>query len=700
MNHKRIKLLGSILSALIFTIFIFGAITALAEPNAQAPTIISYQGFLTGSDGNPMDGTVNLQFELYTAETGGSALWSETQNNVSVSNGYFSVMLGSVTPISASDFNGSERWLQVTVDGTAMPRQQFASVPYALQAANAWALDGNSGTTDSTVLGTTDSQTLTVVVNNATVMRFVPSVDDIFGIVIPNIVGGYYANHTTDGVFGAVIAGGGGDSLGLPLANVITGSYGTISGGFNNTAGQLATIGGGGSNTAGDSYATIAGGERNTASGRNTVIGGGTNNVANGIYSAIVGGTYNETNDNRAFIGGGGNNVTYGQYATITGGDSNIANANYAFTGGGQHNSITGGQNSTIAGGGYNEITADHSTISGGQRNHANGTYGFIGGGRDHTINASFSTIGGGDSNAITSTYAFIGGGFNNNVSGYVANISGGINNTVTGSSGTIGGGSGNNASDTYTTISGGANNTAPGYGATVGGGTNNGAGNADGDRYAVIGGGYHNHITGGYDSTIGGGGNNQITADHSTIGGGMSNQSNSSYGTIGGGNSNVISSTYGTIPGGHQAQTIHYGEMAYASGAFDTAGDAQATTYVLRTAIAHGNGTYALYLDGDNETFTIPLHSAMFFDIQVIAIEELNDYAAGYHFSGAVKRTTSGTSFIGTPTKTVTEDSGIASDWDANITIDINTLVIQISDSSSSNSRWVATIRATEVGF
>jgi|GEM_PF-2397480 len=726
MNQKR-KLFISIIVGFILAILALGAVTVMAGPNAQAPTLISYQGFLTGSDGNPMTGTVTLQFDLYDSETGGSALWSETQNSVTVTDGYFAVMLGEVAPIDAGDFSGSERWLQVTVDGTTMPRQRFASVPYALQAENAasaasvpwsgitgipagfadgvddvgtgssgWALTGNSGTTASNVLGTTDAQTLTMVVNNAIAMRFVPSVDDISGVVVPNVIGGHSANNVAAGAYGAVIAGGGGDDgFGTPLKNSVTASYGTISGGNNNTAGQLAVIGGGGSNTADGTYATVSGGEHNTASGNHSAITGGHNNTVNAESSFIGGGQSNQVNS------------IADMYATI---------------GGGLSNSISGGQYSTIGGGDYNEITADHSTIGGGLRNHANGTYGFIGGGRDHTISGNYSAIGGGDTNiisstnafigaganntiAVTGTYAAIGGGSNNTTSGYAATIGGGTGNNATASTGTIGGGSNNTASNTSTTISGGANNTTSGFAATVGGGTNNDAGLVDADRYAVIGGGYGNHITGGYDSTIGGGGSNQITADHSTIGGGQSNQSKGQYGTIGGGYLNVISATNSTIPGGYQAQTTHYGEMAYAGGNFANPGDAQATTYVLRGTTTDDGGNYYLYLDGDtgSESITIPASHAMFFDIQVVAIESSsNNYSAGYHFTGIIKRDlNNNTTFIGTPTQDTFEGTG-SSAWNAEVTADdINeALAIHVTGDTGQTIRWVATVRATEVAF
>ena len=68
---------------------------------------------------------------------------------VEVSRGLFNVLLGSTTPLSASDFDGTSRWLELEVEGeTLSPRVRIVSAPYAIQAEeakNAWSLTGNVG---------------------------------------------------------------------------------------------------------------------------------------------------------------------------------------------------------------------------------------------------------------------------------------------------------------------------------------------------------------------------------------------------------------------------------------------------------------------------------------------------------------------------------------------------------------------------
>lgn len=106
---------------------------------AAIPETINYQGYLTNSDGVPIDGPVAMVFSLYDVSTGGTALWSESQN-VSVTNGIYSVILGTGTPIFGSlgtlAFD-KQYYLGIRVgsDPADMtPRQPLTSVAYAFTA--------------------------------------------------------------------------------------------------------------------------------------------------------------------------------------------------------------------------------------------------------------------------------------------------------------------------------------------------------------------------------------------------------------------------------------------------------------------------------------------------------------------------------------------------------------------------------------
>ena len=103
------------------------------------PKEISYQGLLTTSSGTPAsDGSYNLQFDLFNVFAGGVALWTETQAGVTVSNGVFSVRLGSVSPLP--DLFYQLLYLEVAalagpgITGTITfaPRAQLAASAFSL----------------------------------------------------------------------------------------------------------------------------------------------------------------------------------------------------------------------------------------------------------------------------------------------------------------------------------------------------------------------------------------------------------------------------------------------------------------------------------------------------------------------------------------------------------------------------------------
>ena len=114
---------------------------------AQAPQLINFQGKLNQGS-TPPTGTFSMTFCIYPSATGGSSLWCETQN-VTVTNGVFNVLLGSVTPFPANLFAGAgERHLGIKVgnDAEMSPRFQFASVAFALRAREVESLADNSVT--------------------------------------------------------------------------------------------------------------------------------------------------------------------------------------------------------------------------------------------------------------------------------------------------------------------------------------------------------------------------------------------------------------------------------------------------------------------------------------------------------------------------------------------------------------------------
>lgn len=100
---------------------------------AQDTLLINYQGYLTESSGDPINGSVVLTFTIYSTPNGITSWWGETHPSVEVTNGLFSVLLGSKFGMSKSIFDGSDRWLGISVnyDGDIQPRTLFTGATHA-----------------------------------------------------------------------------------------------------------------------------------------------------------------------------------------------------------------------------------------------------------------------------------------------------------------------------------------------------------------------------------------------------------------------------------------------------------------------------------------------------------------------------------------------------------------------------------------
>jgi len=103
---------------------------------ADVPQMINYQGRLTDDAGEPINGTAAITFTICADSLGSACLWDETHPAVTVEDGLFNVILGSLIPIHYSVFDGEERWMGFLVDGEPVePHRRLISMPYAHWAA-------------------------------------------------------------------------------------------------------------------------------------------------------------------------------------------------------------------------------------------------------------------------------------------------------------------------------------------------------------------------------------------------------------------------------------------------------------------------------------------------------------------------------------------------------------------------------------
>lgn len=405
MKHKRISIFMAI-AALLLSVRTMQAQGPAPNPVGSQTvlgTAFTYQGQLADGAG-PVNARCDFQFSLWDslAGSGGQIGPTEAKSDTNVTNGLFTVSLD----FGGSAFAGEARWLEVAVRcpsgsgayTTLSPRQPLTPAPYALYARTIplagsgsavsaarsdhthdplyWKVGGNGGLTPgSAILGTTNTTTLTLVVNNTPALRLLPSDGT------PNLIGGAESNWVTPGATGATIGGGGAGGF---FNQKVTDDYGTVSGGYNNRAGDgagttsdkpYATVGGGDYNLAGGWAATVAGGHQNRAGADFATIGGGSFNIAAGD-ATIAGGRNNTADGGAATIGGGGQNTASGIYSTIGGGIDNLVNGHGATVGGGNNNTASG-VSATVPGGQFNTAQGDWS-FAAGYRAQANHTGTFI----------------------------------------------------------------------------------------------------------------------------------------------------------------------------------------------------------------------------------------------------------------------------------------------------------------------------------
>ena len=124
-------------------LWLAGLLAAGLAQSQAVPQLINYQGRLTNAAGQPLSGVnVNLTFKFYSAATAGTLYLTVVQNNVAVSNGIYSVLIGSgtITPpeTTLADVfqNHTDVWMGVAVNADAemTPRQRIGATAYAFRA--------------------------------------------------------------------------------------------------------------------------------------------------------------------------------------------------------------------------------------------------------------------------------------------------------------------------------------------------------------------------------------------------------------------------------------------------------------------------------------------------------------------------------------------------------------------------------------
>lgn len=433
-----------IIKVLTFTI-LFALFSALII-KAEVPSLLSYQGYLTDSYGNPIaNGTYEIGFGIYDAPEQGHQLWSETYPSLTVANGLVAVLLGSITPLNDSAFSSSERFLEITVAGEVIiPRTRFTTVGFSFRTST---IDGSSGGEISGLVtispdGTGENSGGLIISdgNGATRIKMDIADDSTSSIGIYEPVDTKAFGQTikkmeinNDGL----IMFGKGDDTSVIMTQDETGS-GSIAiyeptdskNTFSSNSKKLILKQDGMilfGNNVGDTSIVMTQDETSAGTiqfyeptdSKNPFSTITKRIEMNNLGLVMFGATEFDTS---LYVAPNGDIIGLGQitmglnssagFETSVLGFNNNANADSSTIGGGSANA-TNGSNSVISGGHQNTTYGSGSSISGGSFNTANGDFSTIGGGHDNSADGENATVPGGSLNSAN--------GMNSMAAGYRA---------------------------------------------------------------------------------------------------------------------------------------------------------------------------------------------------------------------------------------------------------------------------------------
>jgi hypothetical protein len=384
------------------------------------PQDVTYQGRLLDSAGVPLLGPVDIEIGIWDAPAAGTRLYYEIHQNVTLTDGIFSILLGTgQLPSGTFDadlFAVENRYIEVLVDGELLePRPPFSSVAYALQSgasgtASYAATAGDADTVDGSHAASLDQSAHVSDTGNPHDVT-AAQVGAASSSDLTSHESNVSAHHARYGDSEAVAAIKAADGPGSGLnADLLDGQHATAFG----TAAQVA-----------DLQATIAGLQATVTALQGelaavqpfldhvSVVGndiyitganlhvrsgsGATDGTLNGLGNLIIG--YNENVD--SYARGGSHNLVVGLDHGYT---------SYAGFVAGWKNRI-GGPSASVSGGRLNQASEDSSSVSGGHSNTASGLWSWVGGGIRNDATRGSSTVSGGADNRADAQWSAVFGG-------------------------------------------------------------------------------------------------------------------------------------------------------------------------------------------------------------------------------------------------------------------------------------------------
>ncbi len=586
------------------------ALTSTQIAAVEIPGQISYQGRLTDSGGVPLNDTVEVVAAVYDSESGGISLWSETHSDVIISDGLFSLRLGSNISIPSDIFATGPRYLSLTVDGSEIdPRTLLVAVPYSFVSAVSDSAEIAADIPDGSV---TESKIADRAVTTAKLDQDAVDSEHILDGAIQS--GEIAANAVTsdkieDGAVGTAelensavssdkLADGAVDSSKIADASILFIDLNQNSA----SAGQVIKWNGSSWTPGHDNVGIVSGwmdyGRVISLQNLADSVGVGTStpqaklDVEGGLrvaHQIAVGGSV-EIADTAT------DNVSLRITKSVDGAaiavdSTDGARQGHSFvvyrdgrvgigTDPAEALEVAGTIHSTTGGYKFPDGTLQTSAAMDDVTWEASGTHvvlesigDSVGIGTDNpteklsvegNVSVSVDLTAGGKLNV----------GQSNTNSGTLSMVLGN-NNQSSGNYSTVTGGGSNQALNQYTVVGGGASNSAIGSHAVVSGGQSNVAG----DQWSCVGGGAYNHanrlaaaVAGGYADTasgiysfVGGGQSNRADGSRAAILGGQNNKAEGGLAAIGGGLDNMASGKYASIPGGRNCHVL--GDYGFAIG-------------------------------------------------------------------------------------------------------------------------------------
>ena len=168
MNFKKLQALTQIIGTITLVLLALYGLTGLLNDSASwgaqlmakamgrtqnapllqwgdstVPLIINHQGYAKDDEGKPLTGYYTMTLRIYDDVIATTPLWEEEHKKVTVREGYFNLLLGNNEPLTNTLFIHPDRFIGLTVHPSdeMVPRQRFASVPYAMHSYHATKAD-------------------------------------------------------------------------------------------------------------------------------------------------------------------------------------------------------------------------------------------------------------------------------------------------------------------------------------------------------------------------------------------------------------------------------------------------------------------------------------------------------------------------------------------------------------------------------